>query len=64
MFSTAKTKLLEGFKVMLFTGSGLNRAQLSKSFFKELRGHLCRFRAKGKVTRRSFREAILKVLSA
>ena len=60
----SKSKLLEGFKHMLFTGSGLTRAHLSKSFSKKLRGHLCKSCAKGKITRRSFREAEPEVLSA
>lgn len=37
----SKSTLLEGFKYMLVTGSGLTRAHFSKSFFK-LRGHLCK----------------------
>ena len=49
---------------MLFTGSGLTRAHLSKSFSKKLREHLCKSCAKGKITRRSFREAESEVLSA
>ena len=60
----SKSKLLEGFKHMLFTESGLTRAHLSKSFSKKLRGHLCKSCAKGNITRRSFREAEPEVLSA
>ena len=61
----SKSKLLEGFKHMLFTGSGRTRAHLSKSFSKKLHGHLlCKSCAKGKIIRRSFREAEPEVLSA
>ena len=61
----SESTLLEGFNHMLFTGSRLTRAHLSKSFFKKLRGQLlCKSCAIGKVTRRSFREAEPEVLSA
>ena len=51
----SKSKLLEAHKHMLFTGSGLSRKHLSKSFNKSVKQkHLCKSCAKAKITRHSF----------
>ena len=49
-----KSKLIEGFKHMLFTGSGLSRKHLSKKYVKSVSAHFCKCCAKAKITRRSF----------
>ena len=50
----SKVKLLEAFKHMLFTGSGLERRHLTKQYKKSISRHLCKSCAKAKITRRSF----------
>jgi len=51
----SKPKLLEGYRHMLFTGSGLNRNHLSKSAKKRIDKWLCKSCARAKITRHSFR---------
>ena len=52
----SKGKLLEAFRNMLFTGSGLNRRHLSKKARRFWKRHLCKSCAKAKITRASFAE--------
>ena len=44
----SKVKLLEAFKHMLFTGSGLERRHLPKQYKRSISRHLCKSRAKAK----------------
>ena len=45
----SKSKLIEGHRRMLFTGSGLLRKHLSKEFVKSVSRHLCKSCAKAKI---------------
>ena len=48
--------LIEGFKRMMFTGSGLTRSDITKKAARERKKHLCRGCALGKITRASFQQ--------
>jgi hypothetical protein len=52
----SQSKLTEGHRLRLFTGSGLTRSHLSKSARKRAQKTLCKWCAKAKMTRTSFTE--------
>ena len=57
------SKLIEGFRHMLCTGSGSTRSHLSKGFFNRVKNrHICKVCAKARVTRRFFSAKPIEVL--
>jgi hypothetical protein len=54
----SRSVLLEGYRRMLFIGSGLRRQHLSNKYKKNFKKVLCSGCVKGKITRKSFKEKV------